>query len=319
MCTTCSQKNIYIFEEKVTPELLEEDFLKCIVCSPKIYNDIKNYFHRIPVIKKQYEKIVSGEYTKEHLTLMDVKNNKNPISIMMQFILTTYKNFEKNAQRYYNICNRIQELEDLISRLLHEQNYENDGEYITEIENNLEDLYYEADVCEPFYNPYEQKWYHDDCPRALYVYAYHTVGNGAPKKQYFKGIKNCCNVDVYKIVLSTMVTFLFELLTHKSVVPIFRKFINYSSVMEKNIVNKLLEIKNKKILCSRWKGADYYYKKIFYKSIYLNDIPIGKNELLIKYIYGFDNMICGHPKASHGWFYEAWNEYKDIYQSLSEC
>jgi len=108
---------------------------------------------------------------------------------------------------------------------------------ITEIENNLEDLYYEADVCEPFYNPYEQKWYHDDCPRALYVYAYHTVGNGAPKKQYFKGIKNCCNVDVYKIVLSTMVTFLFELLTHKSVVPIFRKFINYSSVMEKNIVN----------------------------------------------------------------------------------
>lgn len=55
-----------------------------------------------------------------------------------------------------------------------------------------------------------------------------------------------------------------------------------------------------------WKGSDYYYQKIFRIPRILNDL---KNpHLEIHYINrnnDFCDSICGHPKASNGWYKES--------------
>lgn len=309
--------NKIIFEEEFTTECLENEFLNCKTCSKRIYQDIKNYFEenrefKSKEFKKQYNKIMSGEYTIDHLNRMVTENGNNPISIMIKKILNVYNNFTENMDQYLNCCELLNFYEDSFRELLENATGEHVTDEIDRVENIIDGLQMDINEVTPLYNPTESEWYHETCPNKLLVYKKHEMNGMIPNENYYVGFKSCCDVDLIKIVKSMIFTYLFELLTHKKVLPIFKKFMNYPNKMEETIKKKLIDLKNQKILCCEWKGSNYYYKKLFYKSIYLDDIPIASEELHMKYIVGFDDMICGHPKASHGWMYESWLESQQL-------
>ncbi len=75
---------------------------------------------------------------------------------------------------------------------------------------------------------------------------------------------------------------------------------------------KLLEFSKQRVMCNKWRGSNYYYKKIFYKSIYLDSFDIPEYHCRTRYYYNFDDVIYGHPLASNGLCYETLNELKKM-------
>jgi len=75
---------------------------------------------------------------------------------------------------------------------------------------------------------------------------------------------------------------------------------------------KLVEFKSEFVLCNNWKGSNYYYKELFYKSIVHDKQDFDENILKYKFDNQFDLVIYGHPKASHGLAYENWLEIQHI-------
>ena len=80
----------------------------------------------------------------------------------------------------------------------------------------------------------------------------------------------------------------------------------------KVVKQKLFEFKQDDvgILSKTWRGSDYYFRKIFGISIYLDDIvPLEHYE---KFHSGYiTDVIAGHPMASNGWMKEAIDELED--------
>ena len=65
--------------------------------------------------------------------------------------------------------------------------------------------------------------------------------------------------------------------------------------------------KKYKITYHRFKGFEYYYKKIFGYSLLLENIGIPAQHQQNRNSYNFETMIYGHPLASHGLCYESMN------------
>lgn len=301
-----------IFDKDITLEILENEFLKCKSCPSRIYQDIQSYFQKNIDFVKEYNKVINGEYTIDHLNRTVVENGNNPIAIMIKVILHVFDNFKENVDEYQNSLELLSEYENYLIQLYDENLPIEQQRSIQHVESIIDEIEIDIDELTPLYNPTESKWYYKSCPNKLPVYKRHEMIDMLPNEDYYVGFRNCCNLNMKKIVESMIITYLFEVLSHKKVLPIFKKYMNYPTRMEKNIKKKLVEFKNQNVLCCDWKGSNYYYKKFFYKSIYLDNIPISNEELCMKYVVGFDDMICGHPKASHGWMYESWLEYQEM-------
>ena len=117
-----------------------------------------------------------------------------------------------------------------------------------------------------------------------------------------------------ELASSCVVTIMFDIMTEKNIIyqsrMICKNNIGYTDALK----NKLLYFKNiERVNCIMWKGSDYYYKKLFYKSIIHHNSNFDYDILKFKYITDFDTMIYGHPKASHGLCYESWLEIQEIY------
>ena len=69
-----------------------------------------------------------------------------------------------------------------------------------------------------------------------------------------------------------------------------------------------------KITFHRFKGFEYYFKKIFGYSIIIRDIGIPDEHQQIVNNPDFKNMIYGHPLASHGLCYESMNAIESLYE-----
>lgn len=69
-----------------------------------------------------------------------------------------------------------------------------------------------------------------------------------------------------------------------------------------------------KITFHRFKGFEYYYKKIFGYSLILENIGIPAEHQQIRNNCDFETMIYGHPKASHGLCYECMNAIEGLYE-----
>lgn len=80
--------------------------------------------------------------------------------------------------------------------------------------------------------------------------------------------------------------------------------------LENQLRVKLEYLRNKPPTHSfEWKGADVYYYKLFK----IPRILYNLNNLHLREHYywrpnEFSDSICGHPKASHGWFYDSVND-----------
>lgn len=118
---------------------------------------------------------------------------------------------------------------------------------------------------------------------------------------------------------SCVVTIMFDIMTEKNIIYqsriVCKNNIEYTDALK----NKLLYFKNENhVDCIMWKGSDYYYKKLFYKSIIHHNSDFDYDILKFKYITDFDTMIYGHPKASHGLAYEGWLEIQELYKNYYE-
>ena len=87
-----------------------------------------------------------------------------------------------------------------------------------------------------------------------------------------------------------------------------------SKNFERVVKHKLSMIKEKEdcILTKYWKGYDYYYHKLFKHSIHIEHLNIPKDILKKRYEWNFEAMICGHPKASNGWFCDVQKEIEEL-------
>ena len=114
------------------------------------------------------------------------------------------------------------------------------------------------------------------------------------------------------LMKSAIVTFLFNTITSKHFIGYTLDMVQIFPKFENTLRKKLVELKEEKIYNLEWMGANYYYKKIFIKPIYFDNMEIPLEVLEFrKYTY-FHDMICGHPKASHGWDAESLQELRDL-------
>jgi hypothetical protein len=171
------------------------------------------------------------------------------------------------------------------------------------------------------YVPEERDWYHESCENQIDIYGVteEQLKNGF-NPEYVPGRRDrtfylytaSCHPDTIYLVKTAMVTFLFNTMTSKDLIgytlDTFRNFSNFGNILGQ----KLVEFKEEKIYTSKWMGANYYYKKLFIKSIYFHNMEVPREILDFRVSTYFDDMICGHPKASHGWCAESLQELRDL-------
>ena len=205
-------------------------------------------------------------------------------------------------KKYYNVVSKY----DIISQHIDVQNSLNENgdcsnysqlirfilDLNSQVLNNREENYQKI-LYKDIYILRKRPWINEECLK------------------YFKTLK--------LISTSTVVTFLFDIITEKNLIYETRLMCKKRPGLSMIIADKLLHFKNVEYIeCKKWKGSEYYYKKIFYKSIIHHDRVFDYNILKLKYDVNFDNMICGHPKASHGWVQEDWLEIQNIYKYYYE-
>ena len=128
---------------------------------------------------------------------------------------------------------------------------------------------------------------------------------------------------IYVYVKSYIVVELFDYISNDNILPKLEKLFDNKD-FEMTVKKKLFEFKGYRFgKCSpkskKWKGSNYYFQKFYgfpihfyqYNAITNNidkiiNVPLEIYNLRKKNY--FNDMICGHPLASHGWFREGLDE-----------
>ena len=265
----------WIFESELDDNMKKEKLLRCD-CSKIIYDDVKDYFMKLPHFKENYDKIVSGKFRK-----FDILPT-HPFCHLLKTILDTSDDFKK----YWDLT----------------LNYTFDE--LVEFEYG-----YLIPYAKYGFVPHKRSWYNRTCKNVTSVYNEHD--------EHIYDY-DCCQMGSENLQTSIMgmfVTFLYETITQDKVLSCLHEFIKKYPSYGDALIKQLSDTHNHLVVCQEWKGVDYYYRKIFHKSFYLKDIPITKEELLLKQYGNFEAQICGHPRASDGWMKEGWEEISNLYNS----
>ena len=299
MTTHCDKCTHIINEEDLTNKKKFELFQNCN-CSNIIYEDIKEWFYNHPTFQKYYTLISNYDTISQHF---DVNRSKSNLSKLFDFILktkeaTSMKIFQRNSW----------ERDNELGLLINEDDVEPYTEENKEFYDNTKE-----------YIPYYRPWYNTPCQNSTKLRISHIYEDTIDRREtlYTKLIPLYCdsNYSLNEIVISCMITFLFEMLTNKKIIDFTRLVCNKKPKFMEVCKKKLVEFKSEFVLCNNWKGSDYYYKKLFYKSIVHDKQDFDENILKYKLHNQFDLLIYGHPKASHGLAYECWLEIQDIQNS----
>ena len=131
------------------------------------------------------------------------------------------------------------------------------------------------------------------------------------KKQNFEYIYSAFIAHMYNKIIQTE----YLKILHKHISILMNH--KYYRFYKNNIGGSILTIlhddltrfsKSFKVKSNYWKGADYYYLKIFGVPRVL--MELDNPNLRTHYLSrreDFSDSICGHPKASHGWWTESLN------------
>ena len=171
--------------------------------------------------------------------------------------------------------------------------------------------------------PKTREWYNIPCKFAIDIYyvTKRDFENGfdpdklTPEERegYYLYTETCDKTPgTNYLVNCSIMTFLFNTITSKEFIGYTKDMMRFFPNFEKALRNKLIELKQEKIYTSKWVGANYYYKKLFLKPIYFDDMEIPSEILHFRKSTYFNDMICGHPKASHGWCVESLQELIDL-------
>ena len=288
---THHSNHVPIIEEKdFTPEKKFEFFQKCN-CSNIIYEDIKNWFHENPKFQKYYKQISNYDILSYHI---DFNSTKDTFSKLFQFIFKT-KNSASNAISLQNSWEETQ------SWMATRDSLPPFSEELKESYNNINN-----------YIPYYRPWYNSPCKNCIKLKITQEWEDTEDVITY-EDISCDTSYFLQDIINSCMITFLFEIFTHKQIIE-YTRFVTKKKPRFMDVFKtKLDEFSQGNVLCNDWKGSNYYYKKMFYKSIVHHSQDFDSNILKYKNDIQFDLLIYGHPKASHGLAYEGWLEIQKIY------
>ena len=106
------------------------------------------------------------------------------------------------------------------------------------------------------------------------------------------------------------VTALFDLMIDPTILPYMNLFMKTNNRFKTTMKKRFKHIKDYEhiIVNSYWRGTDYYYKKLFNNSIYISELDIPNEVIELRINSNFNDMIYGHPLASHGLFQESMDE-----------
>jgi hypothetical protein len=123
--------------------------------------------------------------------------------------------------------------------------------------------------------------------------------------------EKCCKCGEDRLVIMMLY------IKHQLITKIFDFFGTNEHLLtesEKDTVEVYLTRYGEKIICKEWKGKHYYYLKVF-------GVPKPLKYLIDKELYrkrkrlNLDSAIYFHPRASHGFAQECWEEI-DAFQKM---
>jgi hypothetical protein len=269
--TTTTQWNIDAFFTN------DEKERRANVCSCKdiIYNDVEKWFMEDLAFKSLYTSCKERPDLQENKLTKDSNVKNNNFMRVVKKILDTYHRIGTAA-----------------------------------VHGNRED------TC---YFPETRDWFQCPCETEIDIYDVSTedLKNGfdpdtntpSNYEDFYLYTESCDTSPGFTyLVKSSIVSFLFNTLTKKEFIGYTLDMMLLFPTFEKTLTEKIVGFKEQKIFTSQWKGSNYYYKKLFLKPIYFHEMEIPREILCFRNYTCFDDMICGHPKASHGWAFESLQE-----------
>lgn len=135
------------------------------------------------------------------------------------------------------------------------------------------------------------------------------------------------NIDAIKtrisrLVKSNFLSRLFNIIVSKRVLPYYQALIDKSS---QGSNQKFMEVNKEKLrlfakyndnpISHLWKGSNHYHKKLFGIPCILEDNGITLEHYQIREMNYMNDIICGHPMASNGWFQESLKATLELFQT----
>ena len=287
-------------------------------CADNIYEDIREYLMSIPRFKQAYT-ILKSPYnlrSKKLSNNIDVK--KTAIHTIISIIIDEIESYSKHGVDQFRClalvgsCREFYEKGHLNS--VRKKHWFSTDTKLSTIEGKEEAFdYYEKVYYEP-----TLRWYYDlPCKCSFMQYNEWESYDGEIEES-----AECISCETFAnletLIRGGFIVNMFNIFTEPEIKEQLLTFIKLVEKYGIALKNKIIEFGkvDDQIFTSYWKGADYYYKKLFYSSIHIDSLNIPFDILKQRYEWNFDAMICGHPKASHGWFAEGLKEFEKYIDSI---
>lgn len=282
-------------------------------CADIIYEDIWDYLMTIPRFKQAYTNLKSPyNLRSKHFTYSAFKGKA--IDILVVTILDEMEQYSRNGVEDMRCPALIESCRDFYTQghlksVQKKHWFSIDQKLSNNVNNDKAFPYYQ----QVYYEPTLRSYYDRPCKCSFIQYNQWDTSYGDIEEE---DICISCNtfIDMELMVRGCFTAILMNLFTDSEIKKQILRLIEISNGWTEVLKQKLIELsKNYDLIFTNyWKGANYYYKKLFFSSIYLDSLNIPHKILRQKYEWNFDAMICGHPKASHGWFAEVKEELEKI-------
>ena len=298
-------------------------------CADIIYEDIRNYLMCIPRFKQAYT-ILKSPYN-----LRSKKHTNDIVAIKKKSIYTIILSIMDEIEQYSRLGIRPNQCPHLIDSCFefYEKGHLNsvknkhwfsvdakisriEGKHnIFLLEKNEKFSYYQQVYYEP-----TLRWYYNRPCKCSFLRNSEWISMYGDVEDEMECISCETFVDFEILIRGGFIVNMFNILTEigiKEQILDFIKVVDKLGIALKKKIIEFSKIQNDEIFTRYWKGADYYYRKLFFGSIYLDSLNIPNDILKQRYECNFDAMICGHPKASDGWFAEALKEFEEYIEYIN--
>ena len=287
-------------------------------CADNIYEDIRDYLMSIPRFKQAYT-ILKSPYnlrSKKYANDIDAIKKKAIFTILW-FFMDEIEQYSRHGVEQFrcpalvNSCREFYEKGHLKS--FRNKHWFNTDTKLSTIEERDEKFPYYQKV---YYEPTLRLFYQLPCKCSFVQHnEWESYDGEVEESTEFITCEKFANLET--LIRGGFIVNMFNMFIEPG---IKNQILNFIKVADKYGIQlkKLIEFDKAEdqIFTHYWKGADYYYRKLFFSSIYLDSLNIPNDILKQRYEWNFDAMICGHPKASHGWFAEGLKELEKYIDSI---
>lgn len=305
------EQNQFIFENSKIPngwnemnyEQQKTYFIKNCDCADIIYKDVHDYLMSIPHFKTAYT------YLKYRNLPVNDKFQEIHLNTLIRTILDESDQYLRHGLENVKCPALVESCRDF---------YE--GSHLESVQNNhwffTKPSKYEQDELsyyqQVYYEPTVRSYYNEPCKCCFVIHQEWLNENGEIDEYITEEDHRSCDtyLPFVDMIRCSFIIMLFNILTESKILPYLLYFNNLYPSWSKMLKMKIVEFNKTEecITTKYWKGSHFYYKKIFFGSIYTHELDIPVEILKKRYEWNFDAMICGHPMASHGICKESMDE-----------